>query len=318
MNQLIEAESGFRRAGIVYLCRTQMGSRNVLAWLEQVGRPHQIDSRLLTRDQISLITPGLAGDWAGALSTPSDGRAEPSQAAPAIAAAARRHGAVLLTRCAVRSVETTGGRISGVVTEKGSDRMPAGCAGPGGVWSRLFCANLGLRLPQLKVTSTVMRIDPVAGGPETSTGGPGFGLRKRLDGGYTVGNWSRNGADIVPDSLRFARDFLPIWWLHRKETKFRAGRAWFRESVMPRQWKPDQITPFERLRILDPVPSKPILEQAKLRLVEAFPMMHGMRVTNTWGGAVDVTPDGLPVISAVDSVPGFFLATGFTGHGFGI
>ena len=62
-----------------------------------------------------------------------------------------------------------------------------------------------------------MRIDPVAGGPETSAGGPGFGLRKRLDGGYTVGNWSRNATDIVPDSVRFSRDFLPMWWLHRKE-----------------------------------------------------------------------------------------------------
>ena len=29
-------------------------------------------------------------------------------------------------------------------------------------------------------------------------------------------------------------------------------------------------------------------------------------------------PDAVPVISAVDSLPGFFLATGFSGHGFGI
>jgi glycine/D-amino acid oxidase-like deaminating enzyme len=317
MNQLIEAESGFRRAGIVYLCRTQKDLAKRTAWLEQVGRPHQIDSRLLTRDQIALITPGIAGNWAGGLTTPSDGRAEPAHAAPAIAAAARRHGAVLLTQCAVRSIETEGGRVSGVVTEKGAIACQQVVLA-GGVWSRLFCANLGLRLPQLKVTSAVMRIDPVVGGPETSIGGPGFGLRKRLDGGYTVGNWSRNRADIVPDSVRFARDFLPMWWLHRKEAKMRFGRAWLRESTMPHRWKPDQQTPFERLRILDPAPSKRILAQAKERLIEAFPMMHGLRVTDTWGGAVDVTPDGIPVISAVDQMPGFFIATGFTGHGFGI
>jgi glycine/D-amino acid oxidase-like deaminating enzyme len=317
MNKLIDAESGFRRSGIVYLCRTEEDLARRTAWLEQVGRPHQIDSRLLTRDQISLVAPGIAGDWAGALSTPSDGRAEPAHAAPAIAAAARRHGAVLLTRCAVRSIETAGGRISGVITEKG----PIACERvvlAGGVWSRLFCANLGLRLPQLKVTSAVMRIDPIEGGPETSAGGPGFGLRKRLDGGYTVGNWSRNATDIVPDTVRFARDFLPMWWLHRKEARLRFGRAWIRESTVPRHWKPDQETPFERVRTLDPVPSKHILAQAKQRLIEAFPVMHGMRVTETWGGAVDVTPDGIPVISAVDSIPGFFIATGFTGHGFGI
>ena len=31
-----------------------------------------------------------------------------------------------------------------------------------------------------------------------------------------------------------------------------------------------------------------------------------------------MTPDAVPVISPVDSVPGFFIATGFSGHGFGI
>ena len=37
-----------------------------------------------------------------------------------------------------------------------------------------------------------------------------------------------------------------------------------------------------------------------------------------WAGMIDVTPDAVPVISAVDSLPGFFIATGFSGHGFGI
>jgi len=317
MDRLIEAQSGFRRAGIVYLCRTEKELAKRTLWLEQVGRPHQIDSRLLTRDQMALVTPGLSGDWAGALSTPSDGRAEPAHAAPAIASAARRHGAILLTNCAVRAIETEGGRVSGVITEKG----PIACGQvvlAGGVWSRLFCGNLGLRLPQLKVTSAVMRIDPMLGGPEVSVSGPGFGLRKRLDGGYTVGNWSRNVADIVPDSIRFARDFLPMWWLHRKEAKPRLGRAWLRESITPRRWRPDQETPFEKTRVLDPAPSARILEQARQRLVEAFPVMHGMRMTHSWGGAIDVTPDGVPVISAVDQIPGFYIATGFTGHGFGI
>ena len=133
----------------------------------------------------------------------------------------------------------------------------------GGVWSRLFCGNLGLRLPQLKVNSAVMRIDRVDGGPETSVGGPGFGLRRRLDGGYTVGNWSQNTADIVPDSVRFLRDFLPIWRLNRASTRLRLGRSWARESLVPRTWKPDQETPFEKLRILDPSPSPRILARAK-------------------------------------------------------
>ena len=33
---------------------------------------------------------------------------------------------------------------------------------------------------------------------------------------------------------------------------------------------------------------------------------------------IDVTPDAVPVISPVERIPGFFIATGFSGHGFGI
>ena len=317
MNKMIQGETGYRRAGIVYLCRTEKDLARQARWLEQVGRPAQIDSRLLTRDQMALVTPGLAGHWAGALSTPSDGRAEPSMAAPAIAEAARRHGAVILTSCAVRGLDILAGNIRGVITEQGL----IGCDQvvlAGGVWSRMFCRNLGVRLPQLKVTSAVMRIDPVSGGPETSIGGAGFGLRKRLDGGYTLGDWSQNRADLVPDSIRLLRDFRVMMWQHRKETHIRLGAAWFQESATPAHWKPDQVSPFEKLRILDPAPPRRILNQAKRRLVDAFPVMHGMNVTQTWGGAIDVTPDGVPVISSVPSQPGFFIATGFTGHGFGL
>jgi glycine/D-amino acid oxidase-like deaminating enzyme len=33
---------------------------------------------------------------------------------------------------------------------------------------------------------------------------------------------------------------------------------------------------------------------------------------------IDVTPDAVPVISKVDGLPGLVMATGFSGHGFGI
>ncbi len=33
---------------------------------------------------------------------------------------------------------------------------------------------------------------------------------------------------------------------------------------------------------------------------------------------IDATPDAVPAISAVDGRPGLFLASGFSGHGFGI
>jgi glycine/D-amino acid oxidase-like deaminating enzyme len=317
MNALTGAETGFRRSGIVYLCRTPKELAKREAWLEEVGKPFQLDSRLVSRGQLTRVLPGLAGVWLGGLSTPSDGRAEPAHAAPAIAESARRLGATILTQCAVRGIETQGGRVASVVTERGTIACQSVVLA-GGVWSRLFCRPLGLRLPQLKVLSSVMRTEPLAGGPEASASGFGFGLRKRLDGGYTVASWSGNVTDIVPDTFRFLRDFLPAMAMQRGDLKPRLGSRFVRELMQPRRWRLDRRSPFEAVRVLDPKPVQAILKQARAHVTEAFPVFHDMRVAESWGGMIDVTPDGIPVISGVDALPGFFIATGFTGHGFGI
>jgi glycine/D-amino acid oxidase-like deaminating enzyme len=47
-------------------------------------------------------------------------------------------------------------------------------------------------------------------------------------------------------------------------------------------------------------------------------MFKGVPTAERWAGYIDVTPDILPVISPVDAIPGLFLSTGFSGHGFGI
>ena len=317
MNSLVGAETGFRRSGIVYLCRTAKELAKREAWLESAAKPMGLDSRLLTRDQMNRVLPGLAGPWQGALFTPSDGRAEPANAAPAIAEGARRLGATLLTQCAVRGVETSGGRIAAVVTERGRIACES-VVRAGGVWSRLFCRPLDVRLPQLRVLSSVMRTEPLPGGPEASAGGFGFGLRKRLDGGYTVASWDGNVMDIVPDSFRFLPDFFPAMRTRRGDVSYRFGRRFFQELIQKRRWKLDRPSPFEAMRVLDPPAHQPLLDQARANVTEAFPVFHAMRVKQTWGGMIDVTPDAVPVISAVAALPGFFIATGFSGHGFGI
>jgi glycine/D-amino acid oxidase-like deaminating enzyme len=317
MNTLTSAETGFRRSGIVYLCRTPKELDQRQAWLDQVGTPAQVDTRMITRDQAARALPGLSGAWAGAMFTPSDGRAEPGMAAPAIALAARAAGAVVMTGCAVRGVETSGGRISSVITEKGRIACQSVVLA-GGVWSRLFCKPMGLRLPQLKILSAVMRTEPLSDGPEASASGDGFGLRKRLDGGYTLASWDGNVADIVPDSFRFAWDFLPALMQRRGDVKLRLGRRFLSEAFQRGRWPLDGRSPFEAVRTLDPPVLRAILRKAQTHVVKAFPVFHNLRIVERWGGMIDVTPDGIPVISGVDAVPGFFIATGFSGHGFGI
>ena len=79
----------------------------------------------------------------------------------------------------------------------------------GGAWSRLFCGNHGIDLPQLKVRGSVMRTSPVDGVPLPSVAGRGFAFRRRLDGGYTVANRGWSMAEIVPDSFRLFFKYMP-------------------------------------------------------------------------------------------------------------
>ncbi len=90
------------------------------------------------------------------------------------------------------------------------------------------------------------------------------------------------------------------------------------EWRIPRRWALDAKTPFEQVRVLDPVPKVSLLEEARSNLIKAFPAFKDVKMAQGWGGLIDVTPDAVPVISPVESTPGFFIATGFSGHGFGI
>ncbi|MEH6775736.1 MAG: FAD-binding oxidoreductase, partial [Cereibacter changlensis] len=77
-------------------------------------------------------------------------------------------------------------------------------------------------------------------------------------------------------------------------------------------------SPFEYNRVLDPVPSKALSNKALAAACRAFPAFAKAEIAQRWAGYIDVTPDAVPVISAIDRVPGFFMASGFSGHGFGI
>ena len=316
MNAMVEAETGFRKTGIVYLCGDEREIAKYEAWLAHAHN-HALDSRLVSGAEIGALLPDLTGRWPGALFTPSDGRAEPSLATAAMAKAAQRFGARIVERCAVRGVERTGGAVSGVVTEHGEVQTRTAVLA-GGAWSRLFCGSLGVAFPQLKVLGSVMRTRPLAGAPDLAVAGSGFAFRKRLDGGYTIAQKNANIAHIVPDSFRLFFRFLPAFRSEGNEIRLRLGRPFLDELRQPKRWRLDEESPFERQRVLDPEPSPRILAEGLRNLIQNFPAFRDAEIAEQWGGAIDVTPDAIPVISPVDQVPGLMIASGFSGHGFGV
>ena len=316
MNRRTGKETGFRQAGIMYLCETEAEIAAQEAWLND-ARKYQVQSHVLRGSKLDDVMAGASAGFIGGLHTPTDGRAEPAHAAPAIAEAARALGATILTECAVRGLDLQAGRVAGVVTEKGRIACDAVVLA-GGAWSRLFAGNAGLDLPQLKVLGSVFRTAPIDGGPDITAAGSVFALRKRLDGGYSIARRNANTAEIAPDHFRLLADFWPRLRANRHEIRLRVGRRSWEELRTRRKWTMDEETPFEATRVLDPVPNESILAEGRAVLAQKFPAFAGMKVVESWGGLMDVTPDAVPVIDQVARIPGFFIATGFSGHGFGI
>ncbi|GLS17814.1 D-amino-acid oxidase [Labrys miyagiensis] len=316
MNETVEAETGFRRTGIVFAADNEEDVARYETWLDH-ARPYQIDARLISGSELDQQMPGAGSRWKAALFCGTDGRAEPQKAAPAIAAAARRRGAVILTDCAVRGLDRQGGRIVAAVTERGYIRCKSVVVA-GGAWSRRFLKDLGLTLPQLKVRSSVMRTAPLEGVPETALWCKDFAFRRRLDGGYNIANGNVNVVPIVPDSFRFFADFLPALRSDHKSLKLRPDGRFVQEWREAAPVPLDQISPYEKTRVLDPAPDRRYLRKALASLSSMYPAFAGTRVVQEWAGLIDVMPDAIPVISPVEDVPGLVVATGFSGHGFGI
>lgn len=312
----IGVDVGYRRRGIVYAAKTEQARQRQMGWAK-AARQFGVEAQILDPAAVAAFVPGLNRSPLGGLHVPADAGAEPQLTAPAIATAVQAAGGVIVQQCAVRGLDIEAGRVSGVVTEQGRVRASSVIVA-GGAWSSHLLSRHGLRLPQLKVLSSVLRTAPIEAGIETTVGFSDFAIRKRLDGGYTVASSASSVADIVPDSFRYFSEFMPAFKLERKALKLRFGKPFFGELIGHRHRPFDQQSIYEKIRVLDPTPDDALLTQVEASLKAGIPAFKDVTITQKWGGMIDTMPDVIPVISTTESLPGLVIGTGFSGHGFGI
>jgi glycine/D-amino acid oxidase-like deaminating enzyme len=312
----IGADIGWHKGGVTYLAETEGELAPFETWLPH-ARDHQLDSRLLSAAETDTLLGQNGRRFAGALFTPSDARAEPARAVPALARAAERAGARIVEGCAVRSLDRAAGKVSAVLTERGAIPCRAVILAAG-AWCALFLRHLGVDLPQLKVKASVQRTGPAPLITQSAVGATRASFRRRQDGGYTIAKSGASTFDVTPAALRHFRAFLPALRANWGSIRLRVGRPFVDELATPVRWSADAPTPFERHRVLDPLPDHRLLDRVLRDAADLFPQLQGLRPVERWAGMIDVTPDEIPVLGPVDGWDGLFLATGFSGHGFGI
>ncbi len=166
--------------------------------------------------------------------------------------------------------------------------------------------------------ATVARTAPA---PDIYAGNATLGevaIRRRQDGGYTVASSSTNEHFISADSFRYLFKYLPALKASVRFIRLRFGDDLVTRLLPTRRWQADQVTPFEQQRVLNPEPSLKALNAMRAGLEKRVPSLGQVPFDEAWAGMIDVTPDVVPVMDEVSAYPGLFLATGFSGHGFGI
>ncbi|HHB1425323.1 TPA: NAD(P)/FAD-dependent oxidoreductase [Serratia odorifera] len=310
-------ELGFRRSGLVYATGNQ---EDINAWDNwgKMARAYGVRSDILTAEQAKAMTPGSTSRWLGGVSSPTDGHAEPRLAAAGLAIAAQRLGAEVFQQCAVRGLDISAGRISGVVTERGLIKTSRViCAG--GAWTSMFCRRHGIDLPLGNVIGTAFRTAPIEQAIAVPLYTPSFACRPQLDGSYTVSVSGRGRLSPGVQGLRYARQFYPTFKARRKNLTIRLGLdAFINGPESPARWQFDRRSPFEKMRILDPAADMAMVQEGIAAMSREFPALENIRVEQAWGGMIDSTPDAIPVISPVAKLPGLIVSAGYSGHGFGI
>jgi glycine/D-amino acid oxidase-like deaminating enzyme len=106
--------------------------------------------------------------------------------------------------------------------------------------------------------------------------------------------------------------------LEFEKLKLSIGSEFFDQLLTPTRWDLDTVSPFEKRRILNPAPRERELLAARKEIARLFPALADVPIEESWAGVVETTPDVVPVMCESDTIPGFFIASGFSGHGFGI
>jgi glycine/D-amino acid oxidase-like deaminating enzyme len=315
LSEEIGADVGFRKTGITFVTQSEAELAGWQAWFE-FARRSGVAAEMLTREQANAVYSGRGAPWIGGVRTFDDGYADPSCAIPLLARCAAAQGAPILQNCAVNDLYFEAGRIAGIQTERGLVRADAVVIAAG-AWSSLFCLKRKIVLPTLNVYSSASKSrSEIRLSFKEPLKTPEFALRERADGGYTLAKSGRGTVHVVPNSLRYGMRFKGLYASRRNSIKVRFGGEFFRQLWNEFSYLHLGRSPFERNRILDPAPDLSLVHSAYDEARKIFPAFDPSMVDIAWGGAIDNTPDGIPVVSECTQHSNVYLCTGFSGHGF--
>ncbi|MEP5154414.1 FAD-binding oxidoreductase, partial [Planktotalea sp.] len=85
-----------------------------------------------------------------------------------------------------------------------------------------------------------------------------------------------------------------------------------------RRWAENDVSPFEKMRVLNPAPNAGKVAKLARDFADTFPTLQDVKIKQAWAGMIDVMPDVVPIVDSCAPLPNLTICTGMCGHGFGI
>jgi glycine/D-amino acid oxidase-like deaminating enzyme len=269
-----------------------------------------LDSRVVSQAEVESILPGVSEKWLLGIFTASDGHADPAATCRAYAAAARARGVQVCEGVPVRKITLAGGAVAGVVTPVGEVRAGVVVLAAGSGSARL-ARGAGAEIPRQLVRQTVMLTEPLPPVTQAAAWTGELFIRQDQRGCLRLAATARNEIVLDPAGIRHARRYLSSYLANRSQLRVRADAADLARALLRplRSASGDELSPgprFDDVRFC--------LERAQ----RYFPGLGALRLRRAWAGEIEVTRDALPVIDGGGGPGGLVVATGMSGHGFGL
>ena len=317
MNAKVGMDTSYRTQGRVEAIPSTQELEVVKEWIDLNSKNPGFDSplnvRIIEGEELKRRLPNAQTPWEIAGFEEDAGSVDPERGTTVLAEYAKKIGVKIYTNCAVRGIETAGGKISEVITEKGAIKTSLVVLA-NGFWARLFMGNMGVDLPTLNVYLSQQVVTGVPGAPKGNVHLPnGIHFREQSDGTYAVAPRIFTSS-ITKDSFLLGPKFMHLLGGDDLPLEFKLGADLWNSFKMPTSWSMDEVTPFEEFRVATATPNNEHLDGVFNRMKAEFPQFESSQVLERWGACIAPTADGCPIISEIAEYPGLVVNTA-TGWG---
>jgi len=236
-----------------------------------------VEVEVISPQQARRLAPGLEVEGVvGATFCAQDGIADPNGVTMGFAKAAQAAGARIYRETEVAGIETQAGRVAAVNTTAGRVSTRT-VVNAAGPHARSVGEMVGLDVPVLPYRRHIFITEALK---QTST--TAFDSRA-----------------AAPSSRIMVIDFETSFYFHREGPGILFGMS-----------DPDEPPSF------DTTVNWEFLEKVNSVAIRRLPVLAEAGIAHAWAGLYEMTPDAMPIIGPAAHVEGYFLITGFSGHGF--